>query len=266
MTDTRVAMAIAAHPDDIEFMMAGTLLLLKQAGYDIHMWNLANGHCGTATHDRADIIRLRADEAQASARVAGAVIHPPIADDLAIFYEPGLLARVTAVIREVEPAILLIPSPQDYMEDHSNTCRLAVTAAFARGMRNFETQPPRPAWSGDTVLYHAMPHGLRDGLRRLIHPEMYVDISSVLPLKRDMLAQHRTQKDWLDVSQGMGSYLAEMENLSRAVARMSGRFEFAEGWRRHATLGFAAEGADPLAQALGARCWIDPAYEKSLVE
>ncbi|MGQ9905245.1 MAG: PIG-L deacetylase family protein [Anaerolineae bacterium] len=119
MTDTRVAMAIAAHPDDIEFMMAGTLLLLKQAGYEIHMWNLANGHCGAAIHDRADIIRLRADEAQASARAAGAVVRPPIADDLAIFYEPGLLARVAAVIREVEPAILLIPSPQDYMEDHS---------------------------------------------------------------------------------------------------------------------------------------------------
>ncbi len=41
MTDTRVAMAIAAHPDDIEFMIAGTLLLLKLAAYDIHM-----GLCG----------------------------------------------------------------------------------------------------------------------------------------------------------------------------------------------------------------------------
>ena len=27
-------MAIGAHPDDIEFSMAGTLLLLRQAGYD----------------------------------------------------------------------------------------------------------------------------------------------------------------------------------------------------------------------------------------
>ena len=258
-------MAIAAHPDDIEFTMAGTLLLLKQAGFDIHMWNLANGHCGTAVYDRDEIIRLRTAEAQASARVAGAIIHPPIADDLAIFYEPGLLARVAAVVRDVKPGILLVPSPQDYMEDHANTCRLAVTAAFARGMRNFDTQPPRPAWDGDTVVYHAMPHGLRDGLRRLIRPELYVDIAPVLPAKRDMLGQHRTQKDWLDVSQGMGSYVAEMENLSRAVGRLSGRFEFAEGWRRHSNLGFAAEGADPLAQVLGARCWVDPAYAASLV-
>ncbi|MCS7061666.1 MAG: PIG-L family deacetylase [Anaerolineae bacterium] len=264
MSEARVAMAIAAHPDDIEFTMAGTLLLLKHASYDIHMWNLANGHCGTAVHDRAEIIRLRTAEAEASARLAGAVIHPPIADDLAIFYEAGLLAQVAAVIREVQPSILLIPSPQDYMEDHTNTCRLAVAAAFARGMRNFETRPPRPPWNGNTVLYHAMPHGLRDGLRRLVQPELYVDISSVLPLKREMLSQHRTQKDWLDLSQGMGSYVAAMEEMSRTVGRMSGRFEHAEGWRRHSNLGFAAPDANPLAQALGAQCWIDPTYERLL--
>ena len=265
-TTKLVAMAIAAHPDDIEFTMAGTLLLLKQAGAEIHMWNLANGSCGTAVHDATEIVRLRAAEAVASAQIAGAVCHPPIADDLCIYYEPGLLARVAAVIREVKPDILLIPSPQDYMEDHANTCRLAVTAAFARGMRNYATQPPVEAWGGDVVLYHAMPHGLRDGLRRLIHPGHFVDIAPVLDIKREMLGQHHTQKDWLDFSQGMGSYVLEMEQMAREVGRMSGQYLLAEGWRRHSTLGFAPLDADPLRQALGAHCWVDPAYERSLDE
>jgi LmbE family N-acetylglucosaminyl deacetylase len=259
-----VAMAIGAHPDDIEFTMAGTLLLLKRAGMHIHMWNLANGNCGTAVHEREEIARLRAVEAQASARVAGATIHPPIADDLAIFYEPSLLAQVAAVLREVKPAILLIPSPQDYMEDHANTCRLAVTGAFARGMRNFVTQPPVLPWGGDVVLYHAMPHGLRDGLRRRIQPGLFVNVGAVLATKRDMLSQHHTQKDWLDVSQAMDSYLAEMENMARQVGAMSQRFEFAEGWRRHSHLGFATADADPLRDILGDACWVDPVYERSL--
>ena len=30
------AFAIASHPDDIEFMMAGTLIRLKELGYEIH--------------------------------------------------------------------------------------------------------------------------------------------------------------------------------------------------------------------------------------
>ena len=259
-----VAMAVGAHPDDIEFTMAGTLLLLKQAGAEIHMWNLATGQCGTAVHEREEIIRLRAAEAAASARIAGATIHPAIADDLAIFYEPGLLAQVSAVIREVKPNILLVPSPQDYMEDHSNTCRLVVTAAFARGMRNYMTQPPVAPWNGDTVLYHAMPHGLRDGLRRRIRPGQYVDIGGVLATKREMLSQHHTQKDWLDVSQGMDSYLLEMENMSNQVGAMSNHFQYVEGWRRHSHLGFAPPESDPLQQLLGAACWIDPAYEQSL--
>ena len=34
MTRAPSALAIAAHPDDIEFMMAGTLRLLHEAGWD----------------------------------------------------------------------------------------------------------------------------------------------------------------------------------------------------------------------------------------
>ncbi len=33
--------ALACHPDDIEFMMGGTLFLLKQAGCELHYMNLA---------------------------------------------------------------------------------------------------------------------------------------------------------------------------------------------------------------------------------
>ena len=259
-TVTLTAMAIATHPDDIEFMMAGTLLRLKDVGADIHMWNLANGSCGTAVLTKDEIVRLRAAEARASAEVAGATVHPALADDLAIMYEPGLLARVAAVLREVKPDILLVPSPQDYMEDHMNTCRLAVTAAFAHGMRNFPTDPPRPAWAGHLALYHALPHGLCDGLGHLIRSERYVDTSPVLARKRAMLTKHETQKSWLDVSQGMDSYLHEMEAMSRQVGQMSGHFEHAEGWRRHSHLGFGPAGFDPLEEALGTACWVDPAY------
>ena len=42
-----------------------------------------------------------------------------------------------------------------------------------------------------------------------------------------------------------------MEELSAAVGRMSGRFAHAEGWHRHAHMGFGPEGFDPLAAALG---------------
>jgi hypothetical protein len=65
-----------------------------------------------------------------------------------------------------------------------------------------------------------------------------------------MLACHASQKQWLDETQGMDAYLDEMESLSRQVGGMSGRFAFAEGWRRHSHLGFGPEDYDPLAELL----------------
>lgn len=257
-------LAVAAHPDDIEFVMMGTLLLLKQAGADIHMWNLANGSNGSGTHSYREIIDLRWAEAQKAAQEAGAVLHPPIADDLAILYTPDLLARVAAVVRMVKPNIILTHSPQDYMEDHMNTSRLAVTGAFARGMPNFASFPPVEPWDGETVIYHAMPYGLRDPLRRRIRPGQYVDVSGLTARKQALLANHRTQKDWLEQSHADESYLDVLEAMDRQVGEMSGRFDYAEGWRRHLHVGFAAEGADPLTDMLGDACWVDAEYEALL--
>ncbi|KKM11428.1 hypothetical protein LCGC14_1720910, partial [marine sediment metagenome] len=147
--------------------------------------------------------------------------------------------------------ILLLPSPQDYMEDHTNVSRLMVTAAFCRNMPNFPTDPPTQPIPGDVALYHAMPAGLKDQLRNPIRPDFYVDVSSVLDTKRQALACHQSQKQWLDKTQGMDNYLKAMEDLSAQVGRLSGRFAHAEGWRRHFHLGFGSEDFDPLCHALG---------------
>jgi len=245
------ALAVAAHPDDIEFLMAGTLILLGQAGYELHYLNIANGSCGTATRPAEEIIRLRREEAKAAAASIGAVYHESLVNDIDVFYEKPLLARVAAVVREAAPEILLVQSPSDYMEDHQNAARLAVTAAFSRGMRNFPTDPPREPTAQDVAVYHAQPHGNRDPLRQPVRPELFVDITAVFDRKREMLACHRSQKEWLDASQGMDSYLRVMEDLAREVGALSRRFALAEGWRRRLHLGFGPEDFDPLSAALG---------------
>jgi len=131
--------AVAAHPDDIEFLMAGTLILMRRAGCEVHYLCIANGSCGTAELERDEIVRIRQGEARAAAESIGAVYHESLVDDLEIFYEKGLLARVAALVRKVSPDVLLTHSPVDYMEDHQNAARLAVTAilrAFSVTARN----------------------------------------------------------------------------------------------------------------------------------
>ncbi len=248
-------LAVGAHPDDIEFMMVGTLILLGQVGYELHYMNVANGSCGTDQHDVATIVTMRRQESMNAAAYIGARYHESLVNDLEIFYEQPLLQQLGAVVREVAPEIILTHAPWEYMEDHTNTCRLVQTAAFARGMRNFPVVPPRPPVQQPVTLYHALPYGLRDPLGRQVHPGMFVDISEVLAAKREMLALHTSQKTWLDVSQGVDAYLNTMEAMCRKVGRMSGRFMYAEGWTRHLPLGYGPADADPLREALSPSLW-----------
>ncbi len=260
----KTAIAIAAHPDDIELMMAGTLLLLKKAGYEIHYLNLSSGNLGSIVHDAQTTRNIRLEEAKKAAQLLGAHFHPPFCNDLEIFYELTILQRLAAIIREVQPNIVLTHSPADYMEDHTTTCRLAVTAAFARGMPNFTTIPARQASQYDCTVYHALPHTLRDQLRRRIIAGAFVNTTSVHETKLEALKAHQSQQNWLDVSQKMNSYLQSMEDISLEVGQMSQSFKHAEGWRRHLHTGFCSPDVD-LLQDLGADYRINDAYERDLV-
>ena len=247
----RTALAIAAHPDDIEFWMAGTLLLLKKAGWEIHCLNVANGSAGSLVMNPAQTRRVRRKEAQEAARTLGAAWHPPFVDDIHVLYGLPLLRKVAAVVRTVNPSVVLTHPPVDYMEDHTETCRLAVTASFCKTFTNFVSTPRTKPGSGATTVYHCTPHMLHTPLNEPVLSDSWVDISSVMDTKTEALACHASQKKWLDETQGMDSYLKTMHGFAAAVGNESKKFRFAEGWRKHLHAGFCAADADPLAEALG---------------
>ena len=249
-TGPRTVLAVSCHPDDIEFQMAGTLFLLKDAGCETHYINVANGSCGTDRYAEQEIIAMRTQESREAAAFLGAVYHDSFVNDLEVFYSQELIRRLTGLIRQVKPDIMLVLSLDDYMEDHMNTARIAVTAAFCRGMLNYHSIPRETPIGKDVMIYHSTPHTLTDGMRRPIVPEMYVNVGSVIDSKERMLACHRSQKEWLDVSQGFDAYLQTMRDLSATVGRMSGVYEYAEGWRRHSHVGFSSVDGNPLADIL----------------
>jgi N-acetylglucosamine malate deacetylase 1 len=263
----RSAIAIAAHPDDIEFVMGGTLLLLREAGFRTHYLNISTGSGGSLVHRAAALRKIRRREAMNAAKILGAEFHESRVDDLEILYTVPLLRWLTGVIREVKPSIVLTHSPQDYMEDHTETSRLAVTATFARGIPNFSSVQSRaPGWSGDSVVYHAMPHGLCDQLRQRIAPGAFVDTSTVQEKKRAALMCHQSQGGWLQASQHMSSLVHDMDAVEREVGRLSRKFKYAEGWRRHSHMGYGQPGADPLRDALGKKFLVNQAYERGLLK
>lgn len=244
-------MAIAAHPDDIEFVMAGTLLQLAERGWKVHYFNIANGCCGSMTMDRKTCATVRLEEARKSASLIPAAFYGPICNDLEIFYTSELLSQVASVVRQAQPEIVLTHALVDYMEDHQNAARLAVTASFVRAMPGFVTQPAVQPYNTDVTIYHAQPHGNRTPMGEVVRPTHIVDVSRFSARKQELLKAHTSQGQWLDDTQRMSSYVDTMLALNGEVGQMSGKFQLAEGWRKHLHLGLSVGGVDPLRDALG---------------
>jgi LmbE family N-acetylglucosaminyl deacetylase len=119
-------------------------------------------------------------------------------------------------------------------------------------MPNYPTDPPCQPVDQPVTVYHAQPHGNIDPLGDVVVPSIFVDITSLIARKREMLSCHRSQNAWLDQTQGQDSYLDTMQDLAREVGRLSGRFDYAEGFRRHIHYGLCDVDADPLRKALAA--------------
>jgi LmbE family N-acetylglucosaminyl deacetylase len=253
MSERQTVFAVGAHPDDVEFNMGGTLALLTRAGFEPHMMNVSRSNLDSNELTEPEIVLIRRQEAERSAAVLGAVYHPPIADDLMILYDDHLLRQMTGIIREIRPTIVLLPSLNDYMEDHTNTARLVVTACFSRAMRHYRSDPPRAPTAQDVYLYHAQPHLNRDGMRNLVVPSLFVNVTGVSDTKLRMLGCHESQRQWLDETQGLDNYLESMRQSSAEVAQLSRQpdWAYAEGFRQHSHVGFSARDRDLLAEVLG---------------
>ncbi|MCC9599854.1 PIG-L family deacetylase [Stieleria sp. JC731] len=243
-------LAIAAHPDDIEYMMAGTMLHLGRLGWDLHYVNLCDGSRGSTTMSREECAATRLEEAKRACELMGATFYGPIFPDMEAAYNIENVAKVTAIVRKSKASIVLTQPPIDYMEDHQNSCRLAVSAAFSHGMPNLISDPPVDPYYEPVTVYHCQPVGNRTQLCEIVTPHFYVDVSDVVEKKVDLLACHESQKQWLDQSQGMDSYLQALRDVNAETGKMSGKFEFAEGWRKHLHWGFCGPDDDPLRDAL----------------
>ncbi|MFH1739977.1 MAG: PIG-L family deacetylase, partial [bacterium] len=123
-------LAIHTHPDDIEFLIAGTLALLAKRGWTVDMITMAPGDCGTAEHSQEEIMKIRRKEAAASAEIIGARYRCLEGRDLCIYYDDLTQRQVTEAVRASRPDMVITASPQDYMKDHENTSVLVRTACF----------------------------------------------------------------------------------------------------------------------------------------
>jgi LmbE family N-acetylglucosaminyl deacetylase len=234
MTEPVRILAVHAHPDDIEFQCAGTLILLRQHGCLIMLATMTPGDCGSAEHDAETIATIRRDEARASATVLGADYRCLEFRDLAIFNDDESRRRVTEVLRRTRPDVILTAPPVDYIADHEMTSLLVRDACFAASCPNYVTRQwePAPPLSRIPHLYFVDPLEGRDREGRPVPADFLVDVSPVFETKRRMLACHASQRNWLLRQHGIDEYL-EMQARWGASRGAQIGVAHAEGFRQY---------------------------------
>lgn len=227
-------LALHAHPDDVEILAGGTMALLAARGHAITIISMTPGDCGSSETGPDETANIRRAEAARAAAIIGAEYRCAEFRDLAIFNDDASRRRVTEVLREARPEIVLTASPIDYHCDHEAASALVRDACFGASAPNYQTRAanPAPALPGIPHLYFmdAVEGVDRDG--RPQQPDFFVDVASVFESKRAMLACHESQRAWLKKQHGIADYLAVMEKWTRERGRAAG-MELAEGFRRY---------------------------------
>ncbi|MFN0087216.1 MAG: PIG-L deacetylase family protein [Blastocatellia bacterium] len=236
------ALAAMAHPDDAEIFCGGTLFHLKTLGWELGVLTMTSGDCGSATHTREEISRIRAGEAREAADFLGAWHGCAGLMDVEIFNNAKNLRRVVEAMRQFAPDLVITHSPVDYMVDHEETSRMARSAAFALAMPLYQTRQiaPAPPSARTPALYYADPMEGIDAMGEPVRPAFLADITSTLPLKLEMLSRHRSQREWLRAHHGIDQYLEQARQWSSRRGEQCG-VPFAEGFRQHRGHGYPHE-------------------------
>lgn len=224
MPEPRTVLALCAHPDDAEFRCGGTLILLSRLGWRIHIATLTSGDCGSMQQKNNDIARRRTEEARQAAARIGGTYHCLGGLDLQAYDDNPTRGVATALLREVRPDCVLTHYPVDYMPDHDAASAIARVAIFNAPMPNYSVGPSAylPPLPGLIPLYYfATPSGGVDyfGNRPAQKPHFWVDVSSVIEQKAEMLGTHVSQRDWLRAQHGVDQYIDMMREFDAQMGR-----------------------------------------------
>ncbi len=220
-SQNRTALALMAHPDDAEFLCAGTLIRLAETGWQVHIATVAAGDCGTMTETPWAIAGRRTEEARQAASLIGATYHCLDERDGFVVYDKPTLRKCMDLFRQVAPSLVLTHAAKDYMMDHEMASLLARAASFLYAAPNASALPLREG-SRVPYLYYCDPVEGVDPLGHPVQPTTLVDISGQLEKKTEMLARHASQREWLRAHHGTDEYLDAMKRLATMRGQQAG--------------------------------------------
>jgi bacillithiol biosynthesis deacetylase BshB1 len=175
-------LVVAAHPDDAEICVGGTLLKLKAAGRRIGIVDLTRGEMGT---------RGTSDDRAREVQAANALLRLDLRANLGLpdgRVQDSLEARerLATLFRRHAPAVVLAQHHIDHHPDHAAAGRIAREAWYLSGLRKLAEATGGGEARRPARFYHYMGHVTFD-------PTFVVDIGAEWEAKRRLVACYESQ-------------------------------------------------------------------------
>jgi bacillithiol biosynthesis deacetylase BshB1 len=175
-------LVVAAHPDDAEITMGGTLLMLARAGRRLGVVDLTRGELGT---------RGSAGERERETRAASEMLGLALRENLGLpdgRVSAGLepRERLAALVRRHAPQIVFAHHEQDLHPDHAAAGRIAREAWYLAGLSRLAAEAGAAAAHRPPRLYRFMGHVP-------FEPTFVVDVGAVFEEKRALVRCYASQ-------------------------------------------------------------------------
>ena len=196
------AMVIAAHPDDIEFVVAGTAAKWARAGTVLEYVLATSGDAGSHVPGitREQVARIREEEQRAAAKTAGV--------DQVIFLgyhdgevEPTLALRRDLVreIRRFRPDVIICYDPTRLLVGDRYINHPDHRAVGQAALDAIAPAAEMPLAFAELRREGLEPHRVKEVLVfATANPDTWIDITGTIDLKIEALHQHASQfpDDW----------------------------------------------------------------------
>ena len=199
MIHTMNILAIGAHPDDIEYGCAGTLIKYAERGHHIYLMVLTSGQEGGSSEIRKQE-QENAAELMSVQKIFWGGYH-----DTQLPLNKELIEKIEEVLGEVNPDLILVNYGDDTHQDHRILTQATMSAT--RYVRN--------------VLFFEVP------TTQNFNPQVYVDISDTLERKSQVLNAHASQVMKTNIED---MYIIELAQANATFRGIQGRVKFAEAF------------------------------------
>lgn len=174
----------AAHPDDAELAMGGTIAKLTNNNLSVGVIDFTRGELGTR-----GTIKTRKEEANNASKILGIKVRENLQfPDGEIFVNDKFTLKVISTIRKYKPNIIFAPYFNDRHPDHIETSKIVKRAMFNSGLPKVKTKLRgkfQQAFRPNKLFYYMQTYEF--------NPSFVVDISDTFGTKMESVLAYKTQ-------------------------------------------------------------------------